>query len=45
MNIYFAGAIRGGRDDAKAYQKIIGLLQKFGTGLTEHVCDENLLKD
>jgi len=45
MNIYFAGAIRGGRDDAKAYQKLIALLQIYGTVLTEHVGDENLLKE
>lgn len=37
MNIYFAGSIRGGRDDAAIYQQIISLLGQFGTVLTEHV--------
>ncbi|HCY36829.1 MAG: nucleoside 2-deoxyribosyltransferase [Candidatus Margulisiibacteriota bacterium] len=36
-NIYFAGSIRGGRDDAAMYEQIIGHLQKHGTVLTEHV--------
>jgi nucleoside 2-deoxyribosyltransferase len=37
MKIYFAGSIRGGRDDAEIYQRIIVLLSKHGTVLTEHV--------
>jgi nucleoside 2-deoxyribosyltransferase len=43
MNIYFAGAIRGGRQDAARYKKIIAHLQRFGTVLTEHVGNETLL--
>ncbi len=45
MNIYFAGAIRGGRDDAGTYQKLIQLLKTYGTVLTEHVGDETLLQE
>ncbi len=43
MNIYFAGAIRGGRKDAEIYLAIIQFLGTYGTVLTEHVGDENLL--
>ncbi len=45
MNIYFAGAIRGGRDDAGIYQQLIQLLSIYGTVLTEHVGNETLLKE
>lgn len=37
MKIYFAGAIRAGRDDQKSYFKIIDLLKNYGEVLTEHV--------
>jgi nucleoside 2-deoxyribosyltransferase len=37
MNIYFAGSIRGGRQDAKLYREIIELLKEYGDVLTEHV--------
>ena len=37
MNIYFAGSIRGGRDDHKLYFEIIELLRAYGGVLTEHV--------
>ena len=40
--IYFAGSIRGGRDDALLYQEIIALLQQHGEVLTEHVGDTAL---
>lgn len=40
--IYFAGSIRAGRDDAELYARIVGLLQKYGRVLTEHVGDPNL---
>lgn len=36
MKIYFAGSIRGGRDDQAIYQQIIKLLANYGTVLTEH---------
>jgi len=39
MNIYFAGSIRGGRDDARWYQELVKNLQRYGTVLTEHVAN------
>ncbi len=42
MKIYFAGSIRGGRQDADRYQQIINYLKTFGEVLTEHVGDPNL---
>ena len=39
MKIYFAGSIRGGRDNIGIYAKIIIELRKFGTVLTEHIAD------
>ena len=42
MNIYFAGSIRGGRDDHELYGQIIDMLKKYGTVLTEHVGDKKL---
>ncbi len=44
MDIYFAGSIRGGRDDVGSYSILIEHLKQFGTVLTEHVGDEQLLK-
>jgi nucleoside 2-deoxyribosyltransferase len=40
--IYFAGSIRGGRDDAAIYAQLIERLRKFGRVLTEHVGQPNL---
>jgi nucleoside 2-deoxyribosyltransferase len=37
MKIYFAGSIRGGRQDAVLYARIIDLLKEYGDVLTEHV--------
>jgi len=37
LKIYFAGSIRGGREDAELYQQIIDYLKNFGEVLTEHV--------
>ncbi len=37
MKIYFAGAIRGGREKAEDYAKIVEKLQEIGTVLTTHV--------
>lgn len=45
INIYFAGAIRGGRDDVKIYQILPGILNKYGTVLTEHIGNETLLME
>ena len=42
MKIYFAGAIRGGREDAALYHEIVRLLAKHGEVLTEHVADSAL---
>jgi nucleoside 2-deoxyribosyltransferase len=42
MKIYFAGSIRGGREDAAIYQTMIAWLQSFGEVLTEHVGDTSL---
>ncbi len=42
MKIYFAGSIRGGRDDQNLYFSIINELQKYGTVLTEHIGDKEL---
>jgi nucleoside 2-deoxyribosyltransferase len=42
MKIYFAGSIRGGRDDKALYEEIIALLKKYGDVLTEHVGDKTL---
>ena len=37
MKIYFAGSIRGGRDDVSLYAELISHLTRFGDVLTEHV--------
>ncbi len=45
MKIYFAGSIRGGRDDGHLYKQIISLLLQYGIVLTEHIGDEKLLAE
>ncbi|HDX9649039.1 TPA: nucleoside 2-deoxyribosyltransferase [Bacillus cereus] len=42
MKIYFAGSIRGGRQDVDRYQELISLLKSYGEVLTEHVGDYSL---
>ena len=43
MKIYFAGAIRGGRQKVEDYKKMVERFQKHGhTVLTKHVADPNL---
>ena len=42
MKIYFAGSIRGGRDDAKLYEKIINHIGNHGIVLTEHIGNKNI---
>jgi len=42
MKIYFAGAIRAGRQDAEIYKAMIEVLKSFGDVLTEHVGDPAL---
>lgn len=44
LKIYFAGSIRGGRQDVQLYARIIRVLQQYGTVLTEHVADPSLEK-
>lgn len=39
MKIYFAGSIRGGREDASLYQKAISFINETDTVLTEQVGD------
>ena len=40
--IYFAGSIRGGRDDAALYKEIIGHIKETDIVLTEHIGDLSL---
>ena len=42
MKIYFAGAIRGGRDDKELYLKIIDYLKGYVEVLTEHVGNQSI---
>ena len=42
MKIYFAGSIRGGRQDAELYRKVIAALKEKHQVLTEHVGDLSL---
>ena len=42
LKIYFAGSIRGGREDALLYQQIIEYLGNFGQVLTEHIGDTTM---
>ena len=43
MKIYFCGSIRGGRDLAAIYARMIVLLRSYGKVLTEHVgSDEDI---
>jgi nucleoside 2-deoxyribosyltransferase len=42
MNIYFAGSIRGGRQDSSLYGQIIEELKKVGNVLTEHLGDPEI---
>ena len=44
MKIYFAGAIRGGRQNQDQYYQIIKHLENYGQVLTEHVGDINVKK-
>ena len=42
MSIYFAGAIRGGREDKALYLEIVRRLRDYGEVLTEHIGDAGL---
>lgn len=40
--VYFAGSIRGGREDRAIYEELIALISSYATVLTEHIADINL---
>lgn len=42
-SIYFCGSIRGGREDAALYRRIIDKLKEYGEVLTEHIADADVL--
>jgi nucleoside 2-deoxyribosyltransferase len=42
MKIYFAGSIRGGREDKELYFQLIQRLSKYGQVLTGHVGDKEI---
>lgn len=42
MKIYFAGSVRGGRDDQELYFQIIEKIGQYGTVLTEHIGNKAL---
>lgn len=42
-SIYFCGSIRGGREDAALYRRIIDQLKEYGDVLTEHIADADVL--
>ncbi len=42
MKIYFAGAIRGGRQKIEDYKKIIEKLESYGEVLTKHIADSSI---
>jgi nucleoside 2-deoxyribosyltransferase len=42
MKIYFAGSIRGGREDQQLYLSLIKHLKSYGEVLSEHIGDETL---
>lgn len=44
MNIYFGGAIRGGRERVNDYQKIVNKLQEIGNVLTIHIANKLVIK-
>lgn len=45
MKIYFAGSIRGGRDDVHIYAEIISILKKYGQVLSEHIGNASISND
>ena len=45
MKIYFAGAIRGGREDAQLYENLIEYLNEKGQVLTEHIGSTDLNRE
>ena len=45
MRVYFAGSIRGGRQDAPLYSELILFIKRYAEVLTEHVGDRSLTRD
>jgi hypothetical protein len=45
MRVYFAGSIRGGRQDAALYGELIAFIKRYAEVLTEHVGDQSLNRD
>jgi len=43
IKIYFCGSIRGGRELAPTYKKIIRMLGEYGQVLTEHLGDDGAI--
>ncbi len=43
MKVYFAGSIRGGRDDVELYEELIKYIQTKAEVLTEHVGSKSLI--
>lgn len=41
--IYFAGSIRGGRENKEVYNELVTYLKQFGDVLSEHIGDKTLL--
>lgn len=44
LKFYFCGSIRGGRQLADDYQKIINMLKDYGQVLTEHLGDNEIIE-
>ena len=44
MKTYFCGSIRGGRQLVLTYEKLIEMLKKHGTVLTEHLGSDELIQ-
>lgn len=42
MKIYFAGAIRAGRENAERFKQIIECLKQYGEVLTEHIASVSI---
>jgi nucleoside 2-deoxyribosyltransferase len=45
MKIYFCGSIRGGRQLATTYEKLIAMLKEYGKVLTEHLASNEVIEN
>lgn len=43
--IYFCGSIRGGRQLARTYEKLIEIIQSYGIVITEHLGDDDEIQN